>query len=218
MPTFNPNEPQNGETVDADLLRNQLNALNNKIDAIPAPVAESDPIVGAVTGLVKADGAGHISAAIAGTDYIAPAGLIATGFGDARFNGTYIITGTWNTRPLFTNENGMVIFWAEWTPAWCMDTTAHSNPASEYYDPTSGWLPGTGFQWNNGGGGINPPGQLANGSAFATAAQGAKADSALQPVTTADGTYPIANDGVTSGQLTSLTISNGLITAVTVVP
>ena len=64
MPTFNPNEPQNGEVVDADLLRAQLNALNAKIDAIPAPVAETDPIVGAVTGLVKADGAGHISAAI----------------------------------------------------------------------------------------------------------------------------------------------------------
>ena len=36
MPVFNPNEPQNGETVDADVLRNQLNALNNKIDAVPA--------------------------------------------------------------------------------------------------------------------------------------------------------------------------------------
>jgi hypothetical protein len=30
---------------------------------------ESDPVVGAITGLVKADGAGNISAAIAGTDY-----------------------------------------------------------------------------------------------------------------------------------------------------
>ena len=31
-------------------------------------------------------------------------------------------------------------------------------------------------------------------------------------------TYPIANDGVTIGQLTGITITNGLITAVTVVP
>ncbi|MEI8315855.1 MAG: hypothetical protein WCG79_10445, partial [Verrucomicrobiota bacterium] len=30
-----PNEPQNGETVDADLLRNQLNALNDAINIIP---------------------------------------------------------------------------------------------------------------------------------------------------------------------------------------
>ena len=32
---------------------------------------ETDPIVGAVTGIVKADGAGNISAAVAGTDYLA---------------------------------------------------------------------------------------------------------------------------------------------------
>ena len=32
---------------------------------------ETDPVVGAVTGIVKADGAGNISAATAGTDYIA---------------------------------------------------------------------------------------------------------------------------------------------------
>jgi hypothetical protein len=32
---------------------------------------ETDPVVGAVTGIVKADGAGNISAAIAGTDYVA---------------------------------------------------------------------------------------------------------------------------------------------------
>ena len=32
-------------------------------------VTETDPIVGAITGLVKADGAGNISAAVAGTDY-----------------------------------------------------------------------------------------------------------------------------------------------------
>jgi len=32
--------------------------------------AETDPIVGAVNGLVKADGAGNISAAVAGTDYL----------------------------------------------------------------------------------------------------------------------------------------------------
>jgi len=34
-------------------------------------VTETDPVVGAVTGIVKADGAGNISAAVAGTDYLA---------------------------------------------------------------------------------------------------------------------------------------------------
>ena len=36
MIPFNPNEPQNGETVDADVLRAQLNALKALIDALPA--------------------------------------------------------------------------------------------------------------------------------------------------------------------------------------
>ena len=59
---------------------------------------ETDPVVGAVTGIVKADGAGNISAAVAGTDYltsVAFADLTATpttiaGYGitDA-FDGTY---------------------------------------------------------------------------------------------------------------------------------
>ena len=33
-------------------------------------VTETDPVVGAITGIVKADGAGNISAAVAGTDYL----------------------------------------------------------------------------------------------------------------------------------------------------
>ena len=35
---------------------------------------ETDPVVGAVNGIVKADGAGNISAATAGTDYLTPTG------------------------------------------------------------------------------------------------------------------------------------------------
>ena len=59
---------------------------------------------------------------------------------------------------------------------------------------------------------------IGDGSAFATAAQGAVAATALQPNASADGMYPVANDGATSGQLASITIANGLITGVTVVP
>lgn len=36
---------------------------------------ETDPVVGAVNGLVKANGAGTIAAAVAGTDYLAPAAI-----------------------------------------------------------------------------------------------------------------------------------------------
>ena len=39
---------------------------------------ETDPIVGAVNGLVKANGAGTIAAAVAGTDYLAPAAIGTT--------------------------------------------------------------------------------------------------------------------------------------------
>ena len=59
---------------------------------------------------------------------------------------------------------------------------------------------------------------IGDGSAFATAAQGAVAATALQPNASADGTYPVANDGATSGQVTGFTIANGLIIGVTVVP
>ena len=58
---------------------------------------------------------------------------------------------------------------------------------------------------------------IGDGSAFATATQGAVAATALQPNASADGTYSVANDGATSGQLASITIANGLITGVTVV-
>ena len=41
---FNPNEPQNGEIVDADALRNQFNGLKDLIDAVPAgPAGPQEP-------------------------------------------------------------------------------------------------------------------------------------------------------------------------------
>jgi hypothetical protein len=40
--------------------------------------SETDPVVGAINGLVKANGAGTISAASAGTDYLAPAAIGTT--------------------------------------------------------------------------------------------------------------------------------------------
>ena len=36
MPSFNPTEPHNGITVDADFLRDQFNSLKGQIDAGPA--------------------------------------------------------------------------------------------------------------------------------------------------------------------------------------
>jgi hypothetical protein len=41
-------------------------------------VTETDPVVGAINGIVKANGSGTISAATAGTDYLAPAAIGTT--------------------------------------------------------------------------------------------------------------------------------------------
>ena len=68
-------------------------------------VTETDPIVGAITGLVKADGAGNISAAVAGTDYSTfdgafssltgkPTTLAGYGITDAAGTGNTTFTGT----------------------------------------------------------------------------------------------------------------------------
>jgi len=41
---FDTNEPQASETMDADVIRDQLNALKALIDAVPVPAAETDPV------------------------------------------------------------------------------------------------------------------------------------------------------------------------------
>ena len=46
----------------------------DNFDAAALATAETDPVVGAITGIVKADGAGTIAAAVAGTDYLATDG------------------------------------------------------------------------------------------------------------------------------------------------
>jgi len=44
MATFDPNHPQNGDEIEADLLRNNFNALNDRISGIPAgPQGEQGP-------------------------------------------------------------------------------------------------------------------------------------------------------------------------------
>ena len=46
MPAFNPNVPQPGQKLDADVVRNQFNALNDKIDAVPAGPAGPQGVPG----------------------------------------------------------------------------------------------------------------------------------------------------------------------------
>ena len=64
--------------VDGDFTSNgfmkRTGAGTYAVDSNTYLTTESDPIVGAVSGIVKADGGGNISAATAGTDYLTPSG------------------------------------------------------------------------------------------------------------------------------------------------
>ena len=60
-------------------------------------LTETDPIVGAITGLVKADGAGNISAAVAGTDYSTFDGAFGSLTGKPTTLAGYGITDAANT-------------------------------------------------------------------------------------------------------------------------
>lgn len=103
--------------------KNKLLVYNGSAFVLsPGANSESDPIVGAITGIVKADGAGNISAATAGTDYYAPGGTDvavadggtgASSASGARTNLGVVIgtdvaaapSGSANT-PLFNNGSG----------------------------------------------------------------------------------------------------------------
>jgi len=67
---------------------------------------ETDPVVGAITGLVKSDGAGNISAAVAGTDYSTFDGAFGSLSGTPTTLGGYGITdaATTGTETTFTKD------------------------------------------------------------------------------------------------------------------
>ena len=69
-------------------------------------VTETDPVVGAITGIVKADGAGNISAAVAGTDYSTFDGAFGSLSGTPTTLGGYGITDAVdpNTETTFTKD------------------------------------------------------------------------------------------------------------------
>ena len=73
--TYVSGTPWTSEGYLTDISGQDLSIADNSTSAfitlgdIPA---ETDPVVGAITGIVKANGAGTISAASAGTDYQAP--------------------------------------------------------------------------------------------------------------------------------------------------
>ena len=192
---FNPNEPQNGDKVDANVLRDQFNGLKEIIDAVPAGPPgpqgpqgppggtnpETDPVFSAseAAQLVPGDKAKIDTALQPGSNVSALAN-------DAK----YLVN------PMSTNAPGDMVYtmWSDTSPGAVMNARLPIGTPGQILAATPGWQNGTGVF----------PAWVDN--------------TALQPNPTANGTYPIANDGVTSGQLTGITITNGLITAVTVVP
>ena len=192
---FNPNEPQDGADVRADVLRNQFTSLKALIDAIPAgppgpqgpqcppggPNPETDPVFTAseAAQLVPGDKAKLDNA-------LQPGSNVSALVNDAK----YLVN------PMSTNAPGDMVYtmWSDSSPGAVMNARLPIGTPGQVLAATPGWQNGTGVF----------PAWVDN--------------TALQPNPTANGTYPIANDGVTSGQLTGITITNGLITAVTVVP
>ena len=81
---------------------------------------ETDPVVGAITGIVKADGAGNISAAVAGTDYLAsvafsdltstPTTIAGYGITDAVAISGGNISLADNEKIIFGNDDDLEIF------------------------------------------------------------------------------------------------------------
>ena len=69
----------------------------------PTSSTETDPVVGAITGIVKSDGNGNITNAVAGTDYLSHTTwiLTANGTSDYIFSGPGIETGNTNDPELF---------------------------------------------------------------------------------------------------------------------
>ena len=245
MPTFNPNEPQNGETVDADLLRNQFNALNDKVPALPI---ETDPVFtawfngGAVnlSTITNTSGAGWTRGSIDLTQQQSGGTsggkvLVSAGRSDADLAGTVSIFGG-NTSGASSGGNVYL--------AGGSGTVNHGGDVVLTGGPGGAAYRGGNIYFNPGpdnGGGLGEVhigysggrvlttadnvSVLANDAGYITAASiptevSAFANNAgyLTADNTADGTYPVANDGATSGQLASITIANGLITGVTVVP
>ena len=128
---FNPNEPQNGEVVDADLLRNQLNALKALIDAVPTPPPESDPVFTAseAAQLVPGDKAKLDNA-------VQPGSNVSALTNDAK----YLVN------PMSTNAPGDMIYtmWSDSSPGAVMNARLPIGAAGQILSAVPGWQNGTG--------------------------------------------------------------------------
>ena len=70
LPAINGSALTNITTAFANITGKPTTVAGYGITDALTSFTETDPIVGAITGIIKADGAGNISAAVAGTDYL----------------------------------------------------------------------------------------------------------------------------------------------------
>ena len=71
LPAINGSALTNITTAFANITGKPTTVAGYGITDALTSFTETDPVVGAITGIIKADGAGNISAAVAGTDYLA---------------------------------------------------------------------------------------------------------------------------------------------------
>ena len=153
MATFNPNEPQNGEKVDADPLRDQFNALNDHSVALDnrslnqaQSLASAEQALASQAGLIASLQAQNTAqdAIIAGLtaqcadlqaqiNALKPESHEAVGFGEAGACGKLTFIGMFAGKPMYQAAGGWYYCWNESGGMWiCRDA-----------------LPGTGDLSNN---------------------------------------------------------------------
>ena len=195
---FDPNLPLTGSKIKSAELRNQFNGLKEIIDAVPAgppgpqgPQGPQGPPGGTNPETDPVFTASEAAQLVPGDKAKLDNALQPGSNVSALVNDAKYLVN-----PMSTNAPGDMVYtmWSDSSPGAVMNARLPIGTPGQVLAATPGWQNGTGVF----------PAWVDN--------------TALQPNPTANGTYPIANDGVTSGQLTGITITNGLITAVTVVP
>ena len=142
---FNPNEPQNGEIIDADFLRNQFNAIKALNDDLVA-------IVGALAARIAALEASAVD-------------LAAIGFGEAGACGKLTVIGTFAGKPMYQAAGGWWYCWNDAGGMWiCRDALPGTGDLSNNRYADLGYAEDiTAVQWTTG---FNP-GMLPCGSVVA---------------------------------------------------
>jgi hypothetical protein len=100
MPTFNPNEPQNGDDLDAVPVRDNFNALNDRDNALEALIAS-------------------LTARVA---LLENPPLASSGFGEAGACGLLTVIGTFAGKPMYQAAGGWYFCWNDAGGMWiCRD-------------------------------------------------------------------------------------------------